>query len=209
MKNNIPFEINSSGTEGLIIEAAYKALLEHGHVDITIKKIGDELPKSTSIIYTYYDSKDDLLFTLLQHLLRWFELEEIKIVGNPHNQLIKSIESMLKILNEESDRNGFAAIAELRANTKRSIRFQDRFKESDSEYKRYFTTLIERGIEKEQYKSVNPEPIASFLYSSIIGELSLHCMSKKCIISGNVKSELRSYIQSRLLASEEPQEDNL
>ncbi|SEP22706.1 transcriptional regulator, TetR family [Halorientalis persicus] len=204
MKNDIPFKIEASGTEELIIESAYKALLEHGYADVTMKKIGNELPRSTSIIYTYYDSKDDLLFALLQHLLRWFEPEEIDTCGDPHGQLIQHIESMLEILNEESDRNGFATIAELRVNAKHNDRFQDKFEELDSACKKHFSTLIEQGIEKGQYKEVDPEPAASFLYSSVVGELSLHCMSENSTES-NVMKELRYYLQTRLLDSEEIQ----
>jgi AcrR family transcriptional regulator len=204
MKNDIPFKIEASGTEELIIESAYKALLEHGYADVTMKKIGNELPRSTSIIYTYYDSKDDLLLALLQHLLRWFEPEEIDTCGDPHGQLIKHIESMLEILNEESDRNGFATIAELRVNAKHNDRFQDKFEELDSACKNHFSTLIEQGIEKGQYKEVDPEPVASFLYSSVVGELSLHCMSENSTES-NAMKELRYYLQTRLLDSEEHQ----
>jgi len=205
MKNNIPFRIEASGTEGLIIESAYKALLEHGYADVTMKKIGDELPRSTSIIYTYYDSKDDLLLALLQHLLRWFEPKEIDTSVDPHSQLIKHIESLLEILSKESERNGFVTIAELRVNAKHNGRFQDKFEELDSVCKSHFSKLIEQGIEKGQYKEVDPEPVALFLYSSVVGELSLHCMSENSTES-NAMRELRCYLQTRLLDSEEFQE---
>jgi AcrR family transcriptional regulator len=208
MNNDIPFKIEASGTEGLIIESAYRALLEHGYADVTMKKIGNELPKSTSIIYTYYDSKDDLILDLLHHLLQWFEPDEIDVDGDPHSQLINHIESMLNILNEESDRNGFAAIAELRANAKYNVQLKDKFEELDSACQKHFSTLISQGIENDQYKKVDPEPVASFLYSTIIGELSLNCMSDNSTES-NAMRELRSHLQSRLLASGELQEDNL
>lgn len=60
-------------TEQRIREAAFRALAEHGYADLSIKDIGEELNQNLSIIYYYYfDSKDDLLLSMLDVFIEIF-----------------------------------------------------------------------------------------------------------------------------------------
>lgn len=56
---------NASETEQRIREAAFRALAEHGYTDLTLVDIGDELGQNPSLIYHYFDSKDELLLSML------------------------------------------------------------------------------------------------------------------------------------------------
>ena len=60
-------------TREAILDAAFRALCEHGYADLTIKRIGEEFDKSPSLVYHHYDGKDELLIDLLEFLLAEFE----------------------------------------------------------------------------------------------------------------------------------------
>ena len=201
MNDDIPFEIKSTGTKGLIIESAYRALLEHGYADLTMQQIGEKLPRSTSIIYTYYDGKEDLLFDLLRHLLQWLEPEEPVTDADPHEQLLSQIGVLLNLTNERVDRNGLVTIAVLRANTQQNVRFQEEFERIDTVYKNHFSTLIELGIENDRYRTVDPETVASYLYSTILGQIVLSVTTHESGYAASIEHEIKEYIRSRLLRS--------
>jgi len=59
-------------TEQRIREAAFRALVEHGYADLSIKDIGEELGQNPSLIYHYFDSKDDLLLSMLDVFVEIF-----------------------------------------------------------------------------------------------------------------------------------------
>ncbi|WP_231186496.1 TetR/AcrR family transcriptional regulator [Haladaptatus sp. DYF46] len=76
-------------TEQRIREAAFRALVEHGYADLSIKDIGVELGQNPSIIYHYYDSKDDLLLSMLDVFVEIF-------VGQQNEQPITDSEAELR-----------------------------------------------------------------------------------------------------------------
>ena len=61
------------GTREEIIRATYLALCNHGYGDLTVQRIGEEFPKSKSLLYHHYDGKDDLLSDFLSFLVDQFE----------------------------------------------------------------------------------------------------------------------------------------
>jgi len=58
-----------------ILEATYLSLCEHGYAGLTITKISQNLDKSRSVVYDYYDTKENLLLDLVKHLLGILEDE--------------------------------------------------------------------------------------------------------------------------------------
>jgi AcrR family transcriptional regulator len=194
----VPFEIRPSGTQALIIEAAYKSVLKHGYADVTVGHVGEELPRSTSIIYNYYDSKQDLFLDLLRHLLRWFKPKENTDSENPHRQLLEEINRVLNVPGNGSNRDGLTAIAELRVTTRHNASFQREFERTDRRYRRHLATLIELGIESGQYRDVEPGPVASYIYSTILGEM-LRSISVPSSRDTNIQDEVENYLQSRIL----------
>jgi AcrR family transcriptional regulator len=166
-----------------------------------MQQIGEKLPRSTSIIYTYYDGKEDLLFDLLRHLLQWLEPEEPVTDADPHEQLLSQIGVLLNLTNERVDRNGLVTIAVLRANTQQNVRFQEEFERIDTVYKNHFSTLIELGIENDRYRTVDPETVASYLYSTILGQIVLSVTTHESGDAASIEHEIKEYIRSRLLRS--------
>lgn len=59
-------------TEQRIREAAFRALAEHGYADLSIKDIGEELRQNPSITCYYFDSKDQLLLSMLDVFVEIF-----------------------------------------------------------------------------------------------------------------------------------------
>ncbi|MCU4802719.1 TetR/AcrR family transcriptional regulator [Halobacteria archaeon HArc-gm2] len=62
----------TSGTEQRIREAAFRALAKHGYADLSLTDIGEELGQNPSILYHYFDSKDDLLLSMLEDFVDIF-----------------------------------------------------------------------------------------------------------------------------------------
>jgi AcrR family transcriptional regulator len=67
------FDDEPADTREAIMQATYRALRAHGYARLTIQRIGDEFPKSKSLLYHHYDGKDDLLLEFLSYMLDWRE----------------------------------------------------------------------------------------------------------------------------------------
>src|SRR5699024_9311558 len=93
-------------TEQQIMDATLRALMTHGYANLTISDVSDEFEKSPSLIYHYYDSKEELIAELYDFLSEiYFEFIREIDVDDPVQRLKFLIESILSAHEDDPDGN--------------------------------------------------------------------------------------------------------
>lgn len=195
-----PFGNDTAETRTAIMRATYEALIEHGYENLTIQRIGDEFPKSKSLIYQHYDGKDEVLVELLEFLLDHFETQMPKPDdGNAHARLLAMIEYVLA---PEPDAERVAlmeVMVELRGQAPHNETFEAYFTANDGRFRRELTDIVERGVEEGVYRSVDADAVAEFLLTSISGGTVRRATAGDAVDLAAVRREIETYLDARLL----------
>jgi AcrR family transcriptional regulator len=184
-----------------IMKATYDALCEHGYAELTIQRIGDEFPKSKSLVYHHYDGKDELLLDLLEFMLDRFE------TSVPRHEYADAAAHLEAILDHvvpdalDDDRREFiSAIVELRAQAAHDSAYNEHFTRHIQFFHERFVTVVERGIEEGVFRDVDPERVAAFLLTTVEGAMLQRVTVDVEASMPAVREELRRYVETRLLA---------
>lgn len=194
------FEEEPTNTREAIMQATYRALCEHGYAGLTIQRIGDEFPKSKSLLYHHYDSKDALLVEFLSFMLKRFEatIPDAEY-ENAHEQLEAILDHAVPE-DPDPERARFrAAMVELRAQATTNEAFRRHFTRNDRFFRERFATVVCRGIEEGVFRKVDPDRVAAMLLATIHGAMQEEATTDESE-STHIRAELRAYVQSQLLA---------
>jgi AcrR family transcriptional regulator len=199
-----PFGSDTGETRTAIMEATYEALIEHGYENLTIQRIGDEFPKSKSLIYQHYDGKDEVLVELLEFLLDHFEAQMPRpSTRNAHDCLLNVLEFVLAP-DRDTDRAELTKVmVELRGQAPHNETFRAYFTANDRRFRRELADIVERGIEEGVYRPVDAEAVAEFLLTVMSGETVRRATADDAVDAAAVREELDAYVRSRLLRDEE------
>ncbi|POG56432.1 TetR/AcrR family transcriptional regulator [Haloferax marisrubri] len=178
-----------SETEQAIMDATLRALAKHGYADLSIKNIGTEFEKSTSLLYYHYENKDELLLAFLDYIIDLFvetidpdaddpdaELREfVEYVLPPEGDLTSCETVPAGVPSPIPDDSGVdpfqRAIFELRTQTIHDEEFRKKFTRVESHMVDTVTTLIKREMEAGHYREMNAEMMAenlmAFLFRSL------------------------------------------
>jgi AcrR family transcriptional regulator len=173
-----------------IMEATNTALRKYGYSEISIQKIADEFPKSKSLLYHHYDSKDDILLDLIDQTLEEFTENCIEIEKNSPEKQLR--EKAFIGFNQENDIA--KAMMEIRTQGIRDKRYRDRFKKFSKTYRHTLEKLIKRTDMEES--EVKPEKAAIFI-DSVNREAMFAQATEEEIAS--LEKELEIYIENRIL----------
>lgn len=166
---------NYPETEQRIREAAFRALVKHGYADLSIKDIGEELGQNPSIIYHYFDSKDDLLLSMLDAFVEIF-------IGQQSNQPITDAEEELRqvvvqilyptptqveqvMFSPPSDIEKAVSrvYVELWAHATWDSDFRRETTQVEDRLRTAITRIIRTGIKTDQFRPVDAEMIADHI----------------------------------------------
>lgn len=193
-----------NGTREEIMEATYEALCQHGYADLTIQRIGDEFPKSKSLLYHHYDSKDALLLDFLAYMLEHFETS---VPRQDHPDAAAHLQAVFDhVLPDELDegpREFTSAMVELRAQAAHDPEYREHFTRSTRFFHDRFATIVESGIDQGVFRDVDPDRVAALLLATIDG-----ARFQRVTIEGDddiaaVREELRVYVETRLRVGDE------
>ena len=193
-----PFDGDPADTREAIMRATYEALCEHGYAGLTVQRIGDEFPKSKSLLYHHYDGKDDLLLDLLEYMLDHYRetLPRSDEGTDPETRLHELIDYVLAADRDE-DRAAFrSAIVELRAQATHDPAYRDHFTESD----RFFQDRIAAVVERGAFRDVDPEQVAAHLRTTFEGALVRSATADSAAAVEAVREDLHRYVDRALLA---------
>ena len=189
-----------ANTREAIMRATYHALCEHGYADLTIKRIGEEFPKSPSLIYHHYDGKDDLLLEFLTYLLDHFES---RIPAEDYEDAAAHLDALLDHVlptTLDDDRHAFrCAMVELRAQAAHDPAYRDHFTRSTTFFHDRLTAIVERGIEEGVFRDVDAERVAALLLTTMDGAIQHSVTTDLEEMIPAVRAELRAYVESTLL----------
>ncbi len=164
---------NPADTREAIMKATYDALCNHGYSDLTIQRIGDEFPKSKSLLYHHYDSKDALLLDFLEFMLD--RLEE-QVPTQPDGGAEEHIQ---EIVDRTFDPGGFSAdgdfpraLVELRAQAAHDEDYREHFTRSDRFIRQHVAYVIQSGIEQGVFQDVDPEETAALFQVVFVGAMT-------------------------------------
>lgn len=192
---------NPEGTREEILAAAYRALCEHGYADLTIGTIGQEFEKSPSLVYHYYEGKDELLVDFLEFMLDGFETSvPDREFDDAHEQLQALIDHVFPD-DLEDERRGFSgAMLQLRAQAVQDPAYANHFTRSDRFFQARLVSIVERGIEEGVFREVDPEAVAAFLLTAINGAMYRRVTADVDESIPAIREEIRTYVARRLLA---------
>lgn len=163
-------------TDQRIRAAAFRALAVQGYANLSMRDIGAELGQNPSIIYHYFDGKDELLRSMLEVFVAHFLDRQIdQSVGDPRGELDAFVDQLLhpdperatRIWEEPPSDPGDAVrkvYVELWAHAAWDRRFRQQTTEVESRLQRSIATLIRQGIEAGQFRNVDVDRAADHIY---------------------------------------------
>lgn len=197
------FDDEPASTREAIMEGTYRALCAHGYADLTIQKIGDEFPKSKSLVYHHYEGKDELLLDFLEFMLERFEAD---ILGDEDADAVDYLEAVLDHVIPETvpeERAAFRrAMLELRAQAAHDDAYRDHFTRSDELFQNHLADLVRDGVEEGKFSDVDPEQVASFLLTAIDGSMLRRATTYNEASVRAMRRELDEYLEAQLLAGD-------
>jgi AcrR family transcriptional regulator len=187
------------GTREEIMHATYLALCEHGYADLTIQRIGEEFPKSKSLIYHHYDSKDRLLLDFLGFLLERFEGSIPPDDVDGADEHLRAVFDHALATPLPAERREFAkAMVELRAQAAHDERYRDHFTDHDRFFREHLAAIVEAGIDDGVFRAVDADAVATFLVTVIDGAMTQRVTSTD-EATATVRDRLDGYVRAVLL----------
>lgn len=181
-----------------ILKATYAGLLEHGYADLTIDRIGQQFPKSTSLIYHHYEGKDALLLDFLSYLL---EDAEESLGTDPDAAADERLRTLFDWVFTEETPDAMAfqrAMAEMRTQAATDSEYRRHFTEHDRFFRDRLAEIVRDGIEEGTFREVDPEQVATMLHTMLSGAMAEQVTSDLDLSS--MRAEAETYVEARLLA---------
>lgn len=162
-------------TERRIREAAFRALVEHGYADLSMTDIGDELGQNPSLIYHYFDSKDDLLLSMLEVFVELFmDGQAEREFDDPSEELWAFVDQILHPEPVHAERIVSGPPSEIEAAVSRLFvelwghaqwdqDFREKTTAVESRLHETLAETIRTGIEREHFRPVDPELTADHI----------------------------------------------
>lgn len=182
-----------------IMEATYRALLEHGYAGLSISRIATELDKSKAAIYYHYDTKDDLLAAFLEFAVdRFEETIDTETGDEPSADLEHVIEKILPLQPDAEQRQLQAVLVGLRSQAVTNELFREQFTEIDERLAATIRGIVERGINEGTFRDVDPSRIAEHLLATVNGAMYGRATTDRQSAAAAARVSLASYIDSEL-----------
>ncbi|MFW6384012.1 MAG: TetR/AcrR family transcriptional regulator [Halodesulfurarchaeum sp.] len=189
-------------TREAIMQATFRALCEHGYAGLTISRIAQYFPKSKSLLYHHYESKEELLLDFLAFMLeRYQEAVPKAETDSPEERLAAVLDASLSRKADGPDLEFLRAMTELRAQAAHDERFREHFRTHDRVFRETLVDIVEDGIESGVFREVDAEQVAAFVFAGLAGGMTQLATAE----SGperDVLAELRWYVDHRLLAED-------
>ena len=187
-------------TREAIMLATYHALCEHGYAALTIDRIDSEFPKSKSLLYHHYDSKDDLLRDFLEYLLSILP-EDLAPADErgPRARLETIVEYVLTTADDRPDDDFHGAIVELRAQAVNDPAYREHFTRSDVDFQSRIQNILDDGVESGVFRDHDTTAAATFLHTVLLGALAKRVTSDDPRLDAN-RDQLAQYLEATVYA---------
>ncbi|MFB6150420.1 MAG: TetR/AcrR family transcriptional regulator [Haloarculaceae archaeon] len=188
-----------STAEREIMEATYRALLEHGYAGLSISRIADELDKSKASLYYHYDSKDDLLVAFLDFAADQFEaMVGTEIGDDPNEDLEHVVEKLLPLRPAEEQRKLQSVLVELRSQAVTDDAFRAGFTRIDERIAATIREIVDRGVEEGTFRDVDPARVAEHVLATVNGAMYGRATTDREDAAAAARVSLSSYLDAEL-----------
>ncbi|MGM0447069.1 MAG: TetR/AcrR family transcriptional regulator [Methanobacteriota archaeon] len=192
-------ETHWSTAEEEIMEATYRALLEHGYADLSISRIADELEKSKAAIYYHYDTKDDLLVAFLAFAAdRFEETVHTETGDDPAEDLEHVVEKLLPLQPDEEQRQLQAVLVGLRSQAVTNETFREQFTQIDERLAATIRGIVDRGIDEGTFRDIDSSRVAEHVLATINGAMYGRATTDRHSAAAAARVSLASYIDAEL-----------
>lgn len=198
------FDAAAEDTEEALMAATYHALCKHGYADLTIERIGEQLEKSTSLLYHHYDGKDELLIEFLGYMLDCFEADvPFGDADDPWARLQHLLDHILAPTVDPTRQEFTSAIVELRAQAAHDPAYRDAFTRHDQFFYEQLTAIVREGSERGVFADVDPAAVAALVQTTFNGVI----LQRVTTADGGVPVEnVRNELEASLVARLDPEE---
>lgn len=167
-----------SETKLEIMEATYRALSRHGYAGLSIKAIGEEFPKSSSLVYYHFDDKDDLLLAFMDFVLDEFvALFDDGGTDDPEAGLRALVEEAFPAEPDDDQLDFHRIIVELRAQSVRDPAYREKFRRLETQFVDTVSRLLRAGNESGAFDVADVDTAAEHLIALLLYGLSVRTTS--------------------------------
>ncbi|MFC7202163.1 TetR/AcrR family transcriptional regulator [Haloferax namakaokahaiae] len=159
-------------THEMIMEATVWVLAEDGYDGLTLRKVAERAGKNRGLVHYYFDSKKDLLRSLLDHIFDGTKrLLEIDDEDEPSDKLWSVLEFHAYGPGgvDENGRHYYIAINQLQALAVHDSDLRARFTRNREYLVALTAGILEEGIDDGTYRQFDPTDAAVFLLGAIEG----------------------------------------
>lgn len=152
-----------------LIETACQCILEKGYRNFTLQDITDRLGLSKGSLYHHFETKEELLLAVLDHLIRgWDRVIENKLEG------VEGAEEKLSALLEASFEIGRDGVSyQILVDFWGEMDHNQAFREANAafyaRYRSQVAEIIEEGIQEETFRPLDSSMAASMVLALIDG----------------------------------------
>lgn len=192
-------------THEMIMEATVWVLAEEGYRGLTLRKVADRTGKNRGLVHYYFDSKEDLLQSLLDHIFDGTKrLMEIDEQNDPHNKLWTVLEFRAYGPGgqDENGRHYYLAINQLQALAAHDSVIRERFTRNYNYLVELTAGIIKDGIEDGTYRPIDPDKTAVSLLVAIDGARTQDLTLDVDTVRETVLESIAQFESEILMASE-------
>jgi AcrR family transcriptional regulator len=196
----------SVGTEQQLREAAFRSLARHGYADLSIADIGEEFGRSPSLIYHYFEDKDDLLLSMLETFTEQFvdvqleepitdaEAELLEIVEQVLRPSADDVEPALAPPETPIDVAVARVYVELWSRATWDEQVRERVSQIDERMRETIARLVAAGVENGEFRAVDPDATAQHLLSLVQHALHVRATTGRDEVVETIRERLQNVI---------------
>lgn len=159
-----------SETRAEILETATDILVTEGYEALTTQRLADELDVTEAGVYYHFDSKDDLLVAMVEHLEAKFEDVLSSIEGTPDERLAAILQDRFEAVEAVRELEVLPpSVQLLTATTSNDDPLRQALLSFAESYITLLTETIREGVERGVFETERPEETARTLAALIQG----------------------------------------
>ncbi|WP_110513676.1 TetR/AcrR family transcriptional regulator [Herpetosiphon llansteffanensis] len=144
-----------------IIEAATRLFAQHGIDQTSMDMLAKAVGMSKGVLYWYFESKEAIILALLEHLFQQPLLAVQALIQAPTSTVERLTQLTTNLAaNLEALQSLVPLAQELYALSARNSSVQSFLKSYFQRYRASLVTLIQQGLERGEFSSIDPEQVA-------------------------------------------------
>lgn len=190
-------------THELLMESTYRTLAAEGYDALSLRSVADRAGKSRGLVHYHFDSKADLVLSLLDYLLERLVADiESSVWSDPEPALRSVLERVGYGPTDGDPEAYYRALFALRGQAPFDQAIRERLTRNYRALIERAASIIEAGIDDGTFREVDPTATAAFLVVVVDGarttDLSLDVHDAR----GDVFAALEAHVFPSLLAGD-------